>query len=1720
MSYFRLKSSFLLGLLFLCCSIVAKAQSPTPVFEIVDTNTSGGDSIQVDVKVANFDSLFSFDFTIIWDESILEFSSIGNLNLAHMDAAIGLTNVESGVIFVGWFDTDATTETVDDETVIFSIFFKTDCDIGNTTEITFSPTDTQEASNGKMPNEIFSPPVLIPATITFTPGVSITSTVATDLTCNGEDDGCASVAVTNGSTPYTYEWSNGGTSAEICNLPPGNYTCTVTDEKGCTAISSTVEVMGVDLLDICNNTLTNPTCTNGDNGCIEVEVCGGTAFYTYAWSNGGTTAEICNLSAGSYTCTVTDANGCTDTGTFEVNDPVDPLTLDDAETEDVSCSSAGSINLTLSGGNSPLSYEWSDGATTEDINDLPVGEYACTITDDEGCSIITPTYSITSTNTDLVVSNASTSIGCFGENTGSIDLSVTGSNNPFTYLWSTNETSQDLDNLSAGTYSCTVTDSEGCTTVSANITIEQPESALTVATNASVDVLCQGDATGSATVTAEGGTDPYEYLWNSGEMTSTITNKLAGNYTCTITDANGCTAISATLEISEPSSTVGFINSVTTDLSCSGSDDGSVSLEGNGGVGPYTYLWNEGSETPNISDLEEGPYQCTITDNNGCTFVTNAFIIESPEPVELDGFEITNADCANGGSINLEISGGSGPYNYEWSDGSEEAALTDVNAGNYQCTVTDNMGCSLITQSFTVILEDSDLNLDAFSTTDILCFGDANGSISLAISGTATPFTYEWSNDAETQNISDLSPGDYSCTITDINGCSVVSGAINISQPDEELTIAAVETENLSCANANDGTISLEISGGTMPYSYNWILGQNSATVENLSVGNYSCTITDDNGCTVVTNTISITGPTAITITSEQLENTTCGQTETGSIDISVAGGEEPYSFLWNTGDVSQNLNNISAGNYVCTITDNTGCTLVTEEYTIDNEGSDLAIAATTVTPIECFGESTGAIDLQVSGTATPFTFEWSSGANTQNISALPVGFYSCTITDANDCSTTSSTIEITQPAMALSISNSTSTNVNCAGDGDGAITLQIAGGTEPYTYLWNNGAITNNLDDLMPGLYSCIITDAAGCTLSSSEFSIVQPDPLVLESFSTEDVICGQGNTGSINILISGGIPPLSYEWSNGSSNQNLTDLAPGNYTCSITDNNDCTLITEIITIEDEGSDLEILTEAIGEVTCFGGSDGSISFEVSGSATPLTYEWSNGANTANIDGLTAGTYTCMVTDANGCIISSSAIVVPQPTQGLMLTDSEISNSSCSMEASGNISITIGGGTMPYSYNWSNGGSGSALSDLPAGEYTCTITDFNNCNFVVGPLLISAPTMMSVASQNTGNASCSEGGFIEIEIDGGTAPYSYAWNSGMNTQNIFNIGAGEYICTVTDAEGCTFTTTPIVIGTDGTDLNWVSTERQTIACFGGDDGTIDITIAGTATPFTYAWNNGADTEDLENLSPGLYSCTITDTEGCSITLSNIALTGPAEALSETDPSSSNPSCFGLTDGSILIGISGGVTPYEYMWNNGNDNNNILTNIGAGDYNCTITDANGCTFVSSTITLTEPPTITLESESIVDEMDGDNTGIISITTSGGTQPVTYMWSTGADTPTIENLSAGDYTCTITDANGCTSEFGPFEVGNLVATVDLAEANLSIYPNPVQQVVNLESGYKVSSVRILDVQGRTHIQQAIEDFKSQLSVAELPVGIYLMKIQLENGMEAYHKLVKVE
>jgi gliding motility-associated-like protein len=1597
--------------------------------------------------------------------------------------------------------------------------------------------------------------------------LAIDSIQVTDETCTGANDGQIEIFISGGVGPFTYQLVYNGPplttltqngNSLFVGLPVNPYSISVIDLGDANnTVTSTASLAQGSSIAITSVTAQQATCFGACTGNGLVTTFFSSAGTSYLWSTGETTAAATNLCAGMNYITVTD-------GTCELVDSVNiaentqiVITVD--STHDVSCNglSDGDIFITPTGGSGTYSsYAWSSGSTVQDLLNQPVGSYEVIVTDNIGCK-----DSITSAIAEpavLTVTMSSTDPLCNGGSTGTATATPAGGTTPYTYLWNDagSQTSQTATALPSGNVSVTVTDANGCT-ISDNVTLADP-TALTITFN-KTDVLCFGDATGAATATANNAFGLVTYNWDNGTLNNaSIASVVAGTYEVTATDANGCSVIDQVI-ITQPSSALTLAVVETQAVNCTGGNDGIATATGAGGTAGYTYAWPTSANTTGVeTGLSAGSYIVTVTDNNNCQ-TTNTVVITEPANGMSITFTVDSVNCNGGadGAATVNVTGGTTPYvSFAWNNGAGNTqTVTGLSAGiTYSVTVTDDNGCTVVGD--TTIPEPTAITGSILLDSNVSCNGGSDGGLTVqGLTGGTGSYTYLWSGGTAPLNqasVTGLSAGTYDVTVTDINGCTavfsetiteptvlsatiytpptiagftyigeygdqfiyynttaatwsqartnalvaggdllVISNATDqayfgsvlpsnswIGLTDEvtegtfvwvDGTVAtffnwnsgepnnlgnedyvqftggthvwndlpasstlpyamsidktSLNTSNVSCFGGNDGEATVTAAGGTTNYFYLWDNLQTNATATGLIAGSYVVTVTDANGCTA-TDTAIVTEPTALTFTTFS-QDVSCFGGNDGIAAVIPAGGTLPYSYDWSNGGSTDTITSLIAGSYDVTITDDNGCEIITT-IVVDEPLSGMSLTFT-VDSVNCNGGSDGSATVNVLGGTTPYTsFVWDNGAgNTQTVAGLSAGItYNVTVTDNNGCTVIGDTT-IPEPAViagTIVLDN----DVSCNGLADGGLTIQaITGGTGSYTYLWSGGTAPLNqasVTGLSAGTYDVTVTDANLCT-QVFQGTVSEPAAIVLTIQIDSNVSCNAGTDGSLTAIASGGTNPYSFLWSNTDADSIAGGLAAGTYDVTLTDANGCTATaTETIS---EPTALTVVMDST-DITCAGNTDGTASATPTGGTTPYTYAWSNGGTSAALTGLTAGTYNVTVTDGNGCqVLSQTTVNGAGPA--ITFTIQTDSNVSCFGLSDGSLTvINISNAAAPYSFAWSNLDSDSIAGGLSVGTYDVTLTDNDGCT-ATQSAPITEPTILLVSTNVLASVQCagdSTGEIIAFTNSGGTAPYSFAWSEGTTATGVASstltlLPSGSYTVTLTDANGCTSSDTRILNPGVTIAMNPVV---DTILCNGAADASITLNPTG-GTTYSYAWSISGSTNSQTNLAPGTYSVTVTDNATLCSVDSTFVLTEPS-AISLTS-SGTDLTCYNDASGTATANATGGTGILNYSWSNG-DITQTITGLDSGQYTVTVTDQNLCA-VTDVVDITQPTEL-IANASITTEVscNGESDGAIAVNATGGTGALNYTWSngtTGATATTLTAIVGGTYTVTITDASLC-------------------------------------------------------------------------------------------------
>jgi gliding motility-associated-like protein len=839
-------------------------------------------------------------------------------------------------------------------------------------------------------------------------------------------------------------------------------------------------------------------------------------------------------------------------------------------------------------------------------------------------------------------------------------------------------------------------------------------------------------------------------------------------------------------------------------------------------------------------------------------------------------------DCSTALPSSFQLTGPGGPYTISavtavncsaGGTGSKSFTVSFTPAlsasGTYSLSLVNPLSdlCGNTTpmpQSFSFPISAMSVN---FTQTNVTCFGGNNGSLTANVTGSSSPFTYQWSPSGGNMATAQfLTAGTYTVTVTNSGGCTT-SASATITQPLSGLTATSVVTASSGCA-AN-GSATVTVSNGQAPFIYAWWpTGGNAATATGLTAGGYMVTITDANQCVLnyFLNIPSASGPSASILSSMDVS---CFGGNDGSATVGISGSSGPFTYQWSpSGGNAATASGLTAGNYTVTVTINSNCVL---SASVVISEPPTALSATVATTGTTCGSSNGTIQLSTSGSVPPYNYSWSPGVSTgSSASGLNPGTYTITVSDANGCTVIKTVVIPASANPVLSITNHT--NVNCNGASTGSTGVLVNGGLSPYSYNWSGGQTTASLNAVPAGTYTVTVTDAAGCTAVITDI-ITQPAPLNLSLASAQQIACFGESTGAASFSASGGTLPYTWQWSgNSSSSPSATALAAGTYTVTVTDQNSCSVQNSVTISQPSGP---VIVQATITNTACGNTNGSVVLAVSGGTGSYSYLWSTGSSGAAITNIGAGLYSVTITDQNGCSVNDTYAV--QSSGAPMVTISSLTDVSCFGGSNGTVVLTATGGVQPYVWSWSGGvASGSTATGLVAGNYTATITDASGCqSFQL--ISIFEPTALTVTIPPT-NPICQGGTTILSALaQGGTSPFQYQWNTGSAASSItvMPVSATLYSVTVVDANGCT-AVPAITQVTVALPLSLTATYPASVC--EGTQVQVQLTASGGDGSYSYQWSNGMSgaSNFVTVTNPLQFTTTVTD--GCGSPQAQVQVT--------------------------------------------------------------------------------------------------------------------------------------------------------------------------------------------------------------------------------------------------
>lgn len=1048
-----------------------------------------------------------------------------------------------------------------------------------------------------------------------------------------------------------------------------------------------------------------------------------------------------------------------------------------------------------------------------------------------------------------------------------------------------------------------------------------------------------------------------------------------------------------------------------------------------------------------------------------------------------------------------------------------------------------------------------------FNGQHIRCRGDNNGQITVVPSGgtgTKTFSILELPGNITGVNsgtFTGLTAGSYTVVVKDANNCQFTTATVTLIDP-PAITATAVLTTPVSCNGLSDGVITVTASGGTLmgpTYTYTIFPGGTSNSTgifSGLAANTYTVNVTDDNTCVRTSNSVTVTQPSALTAFASVTSNyngakISCPGANDAVITVTANGGNGGYSYVLveapgnTTGNATGVYTGIGPGTYTVSVTDSKTCNVVTVPVNI-TEPTPVNATGVVSSVISCNGGSDGEIRISATGGTGAYTFTMTSPAGPSNatgiFSGLAQGTYDFQVRDLNNCSDVV-TVILTQPtavtASATVTSNYNGAQISCNGANDGVITVTGSGGTGVLTYIFNGqtnstGATTGVFTGVSAGTgYTFTVTDIKGCPTGgfvTAPIDVVQPVAItataaITSNYNGQHIRCVTATDGEITVTASGGTGTLSYRLDqvplnlSGAASGIFTGVGAGLYTVTVRDLNSCFVVTVPITVVAPPAivaSASVTSNYNGrQISCNGASDGRIAVTASGGVGAFSYVLSpavnaSGAASGVFTGLPAGSYTVMVTDGNGCQVTTASVTLSEPTavSGTSSVTSSYHGAqiSCVGSTDGVIRVTASGGTAPYTFisvevpaNVSGATTG-IFTGLAAGSYTFTVRDANNCTFLTPAVVISPPSALSASAlvatpYNGFQVSCNgaSDGLITVSGVGGTGVLNYTFvqdpgNVSGATSGVFTgIGAGgPYQFTVSDANGCSVTTSNVtvteptsIIASAAVTSNY---NGQHITCPGVSDGEITISASGGTGVFTYRLdqaplNNSGNTDgSYAGVGAGNYTVTVRDQNGCFVVTSMIAVVAPtsvtATAVVTSNYNGRQISCNGVSDGQITVTAGGGVGGFAYVINPAINvsgaTTGIFTALPAGTYTIAVRDLNNCQITTSPTTISQPDLL-VASATLSTSLSCFNTSDAQVTASvvGGTANYTFSIDTSPVTTatlvTTPHIFTGigpnaGYIVTVVDVNGCSDTTDPVAViapSQPLITASVTSKNIPAY-----------------------------------------------------------------------
>lgn len=1112
---------------------------------------------------------------------------------------------------------------------------------------------------------------------------------------------------------------------------------------------------------------------------------------------------------------------------------------------------------------------------------------------------------------------------------------------------------------------------------------------------------------------------------------------------------------------------------------------------------------------PNIEDPIACPaatttYVLTASDTAGCLTVTDSVTVTvQPNCCNLEfTASSTDPDCGlSNGSISINVISGTGPYTYDWPGGLTGATQNALAAGTYTITITDNGQANCVKDTTITIFPPNAAVIDSVVVVDEAC-GAGDGTITIYPPTGAGTYSIDGGQTFSPNNVfTGLPAGNYTAVYNSGGGCPdtvpVTVGTVPGTQIDSVVTTA----EN--CGNA-DGSLTIYPAGAAQYSIDGGISWLPNNVWTNLSAGSYTVLLEDANGC-YDTTTATIANQPGVVIDSVQVNEPPCGGT-TGVINVFATGSGITYSRDGGvTFQASNGFAGVPLGTHTIVVLDLNGCSDTT---TVQLNASGVEIDSLVVIPETCDGAGDASIQAYASSTGGAITYTWADGPTGSNRTGLTSGTYVVSVEDIDGCTDVDSvTIAVGPPCCNLEILAS-STDANC-GSNDGSITINAVQGAGPFGYLWPGGLTGTTQTGLATGSYTITVVDSGGINCQRDTTVIISNigGPVIDSMVATAET-CPGADDGQVIVYIQGGVGSNFLTWNvpTVGNPDTIGPVAPGNYSVTVTDGNGCQAIANATV----GSLPNWQFTAIVDTPSCGNANGAIYGSVTGGVAPYAYTWTgpNGfsANTEDVTGLEPGTYNVTIAAANvpGCEIDTSFVL---PDLGSPAVDSiPTVTEQCLGDNDGTATVFVTGGSLPYTYLWSDNSTNVSLTGAP-GAYTVTVTDNNGCTVVGSVSLQAGPVCCQLnASANGFNASCgATDGSIVVSIDSssGTPPFTYSLDFGPYgpSPSFSNLAAGTYTVAILDVNSCSDTVT-VTINQAANNVS-VSLAATDPNCAGGADGAVEATAGGGTAPYNYAWSNNTTGSLITGLGAGMYTVTAYDANGCSVS-DSVSISDPVALSYSLGPDVE------ICEGQLAT-LDAGI--YDaYNWSSDEQTQTIQVSVGT--YSVTVTDDQGCE-AADTVEVSLAPGFEIDAGADTTITFPDNlelTATLSSDESG-----TYLWTpekwltcTDCETTIVQPDSTAWYVVQFTNNDGCVAS------DSILVTVEY-EPYVAVLPNAFtpngdgrnDELLVLHSGVDRMVFALYDRWGEKVFES--EDltlgWDGTFKGKEAPIGVYVYTLFVE-------------